>query len=166
MGRLNQLNSAKQVKPGESPTPTPGPSFQGQFELPDTNARWPTWKQRNCRWILCLTIFGTNSDLCTYHLSISLDKFSKGLEFRVFLFIGNFCLPSGLGNPVLSTILPTAVEKSGGFLPFPKALAQIEKKSTTSRIWIRITEFISSDDNRYGTRLSNFTHISRGKKSL
>ena len=41
-----------------------------------------------------------------------------------------------------------------GFIPFPRVLVLCEMQSVSSRIWTRITVFISHDDNNYTTGTS------------
>ena len=50
--------------------------------------------------------------------------------------------------------LPIAGGRIIGFIPFPRVLVLCEMQSVSSRIWTRVTVFISCGDNHYTTRTS------------
>ena len=52
-------------------------------------------------------------------------------------------------EPSLSYYLPIAGGRIIGFIPFPRVLVLCEMQSVSSRIWTRITVFISYGDNDY-----------------
>ena len=54
-------------------------------------------------------------------------------------------------EPSLSYYLPIAGGRIIGFIPFPRVLVLCEMQSVSSRIWTRITVFISYGDNDYTT---------------
>ena len=58
------------------------------------------------------------------------------------------CLPKA-EEPSLPYYLPIAGGRIIGFIPFPRVLVLCEMQSVSSRIWTRVTVFISYDDNHY-----------------
>ena len=58
-------------------------------------------------------------------------------------------------EPSLSYYLTIAGGRIIGFIPFPRVLVQCEMQSVSSRIWTRVAESISYDDNHYTTGNSN-----------
>ena len=64
-----------------------------------------------------------------------------------------------LKNLVCPTILPIAGGRIIGFIPFPMVLVLCEMQSVTSRIWTRVAESISYDDNHYTTGTSWYMYI-------
>ena len=59
-------------------------------------------------------------------------------------------------EPSLPYYLPIAGGRIIGFIPFPRVLLLCEMQSVSSRIWTRVAEFISYDDNYYTTGTSFF----------
>ena len=57
-------------------------------------------------------------------------------------------------EPSLPSYLPIAGGRIIGFIPFPRVLVLCEMQSVSSRIWTRVTVFISGDDNHYTARTS------------
>ena len=55
----------------------------------------------------------------------------------------------------LSYYLPIAGGRIIGFVPFPRVLGLCEMQSVSSRIWTRVAESISYDDNHYSTKQSD-----------
>ena len=68
-------------------------------------------------------------------------------------------------EPSLSYYLPIAGGRIIGFIPFPRVLVLCEMQSVSSRIWTRITVFISYSDNDYTTGTSYKLHMVRFKRS-
>ena len=61
-----------------------------------------------------------------------------------------FLLQDWLQNQELSLpyYLNITGKRTDGFIPFPYAFVQIETKAASSRIWTRVSDFISFDNNR------------------
>ena len=62
-------------------------------------------------------------------------------------------------EPSLSYYLPIAGGKIIGFIPFPRVLVLCEMQLVSSRIWTRVTVFISYDDNHYTTGTSTLHEV-------
>ena len=54
-----------------------------------------------------------------------------------------------LKNLICSPILCIAWERTDGFMPFPKPLAQCEMQTASSRIWTQVADFICCNNNHY-----------------
>ena len=57
-------------------------------------------------------------------------------------------------EPSLPYYLSIARERRDGFMHFPKALAQSEIQTASTRIWTQVTDSISYDDNHYAKHTS------------
>ena len=71
-------------------------------------------------------------------------------------------------EPSLSYYIPIAGGRIIGFIHFPRVLVLCEMQWVSSRIWTRVAEFISYDDNNYttGTSLADAVkNITQGNNS-
>ena len=62
-------------------------------------------------------------------------------------------------EPSLPYYLPIDRGRIIGFIPFPRVLVLCEMQSISSRIWTRVAESISFDDNHYNTGTSETYNI-------
>ena len=56
---------------------------------------------------------------------------------------------AGTKEPNLHNNLPIAGVKTSGFRSFPRVIVQNDSQTVLSRIWTRVVDSISYDDNRY-----------------
>ena len=71
-------------------------------------------------------------------------------EFKVFLLLHWLAKAK---RPSLPWYLPTAGGITDGFILFKNVLAHCETQTALSKIWTRVANSISSDDNSYTKRI-------------
>ena len=101
-----------------------------------------------------LIIFTNPSAHAGYDTRSIFKRSLTGFEFRVFFLLDK---TEELSLPYY---LPIAGGRIIGFLPFPRVLVLCEMQSISSRIWTRVTVYISYDDNHYTTGTSiHYGHL-------
>ena len=95
----------------------------------------------------CLSYLPNPSARAGYDTRSIFKRCLTGLNSE-FSFYKTSCLTKA-EEPNLSYYLPIAGGRIIGFIPFPRVLVLCEMQSVSSRIWTRIVEFNSYDDNHY-----------------
>ena len=86
-------------------------------------------------------------------LKVNFKRSLTGLNSE-FPFSKTSCLTKAK-EPSMPDYLPKAEGRTTGFIHLPRVLVVWEMQSVSSRIWTRVAEFISFDDNHYTTGTSN-----------